>query len=475
MSPATRDIFCNRTLNLRAIRAIGYDLDYTLVHYRFEAWEGSAYSHMRAKLADSGWPVEDLEFDPDLVIRGLIIDVALGNIVKANRFGYVVRAFHGTSPLTYEEQRATYRRTLVDLGDDRYAFLNTLFSLSEGCMFAQLVDLFDRGELPGAGSYREVFDRVRSCIDEAHMEGVLKGEIVRAPAHFIAAEADAALALRDQKESGKRLMLISNAEWLYAKAVMEHAFDPYLDGASWRDLFDLVIVGARKPDFFAADMPLFTVFDEDNGSLKPAPGGFHGPGAYLGGDATAVEGYLGLSGDEILYVGDHVYADVRMSKSLLRWRTALILRELEDEITALEAFADDEGELVRLMTEKERLESRLARARLLLQRSERGYGPPTGTSDDELSTRYDRLRTELMALDERIAPLARAAGELFNHRWGPLLRAGNDKSHLAWQLERSADVYTSRIANFLGVTPFAYLRSSRGSLPHDPTRLGAVE
>ena len=52
-----------------------------------------------------------------------------------------------------------------------------------------------------------------------------------------------------------------------------------------------------------------------------------------------MEEYLRLSGDEILYVGDHVYADVRMSKSLLRWRTALILRELEDEITALEGFA----------------------------------------------------------------------------------------------------------------------------------------
>jgi 5'-nucleotidase len=28
-----RGIFCNRTLNLRSLGAIGYDLDYTLVHY----------------------------------------------------------------------------------------------------------------------------------------------------------------------------------------------------------------------------------------------------------------------------------------------------------------------------------------------------------------------------------------------------------------------------------------------------------
>jgi len=34
--PRERSIFCNRTLNLRRIRAIGYDMDYTLVHYRVE-------------------------------------------------------------------------------------------------------------------------------------------------------------------------------------------------------------------------------------------------------------------------------------------------------------------------------------------------------------------------------------------------------------------------------------------------------
>ena len=47
------------------------------------------------------------------------------------------------------------------------------------------------------------------------------------------------------------------------------------------------------------------------------------------------------------------------------------------------------------------------------------------------------------------------------------MRAGNDKSHLARQVERYADIYTSRVSNFLYQTPFVYLRSPRGSLPHD--------
>jgi hypothetical protein len=47
------------------------------------------------------------------------------------------------------------------------------------------------------------------------------------------------------------------------------------------------------------------------------------------------------------------------------------------------------------------------------------------------------------------------------------MRSGNDKSLSARQVERYADVYTSRVSNFLAATPFAYLRADRGSLPHD--------
>jgi hypothetical protein len=54
-----------------------------------------------------------------------------------------------------------------------------------------------------------------------------------------------------------------------------------------------------------------------------------------------------------------------------------------------------------------------------------------------------------------------------NENWGPLLRTGKDKSMFARQVERYADVYTGRVSNFLHHTPFIYLRSHRGSLPHD--------
>ncbi len=465
--PPGRQVFCSRTLNLRSIDAIGYDMDYTLVHYRIGAWERSAYEHVRDLLVEQGWPVAGLEFDRELIVRGLILDIELGNIVKANRFGYVTRAFHGTGPLAFEDQRAAYRHTAVDLGERRYVFLNTLFSLSEGCLYAQLVDLLDAGMLPDVQGYADLYWRVRRTLDHAHVEGTLKARIIADPGRYVEPDPDAPLALLDQREAGKRLMVVTNAEWTYTAAIMAWAFDPHLPpGVTWSDLFELVIVGARKPDFFTSSMPMFQIVDP-SGLLRPLAGPIPGPGCYLGGDANLVEDYLGLFGDRILFVGDHIWADVRLSKSVLRWRTALILRELEEELAALEAFRPNEARLASMMAHKERLEARQCAARLAVQRRERGYGPGLAPGASEPGAEVHQLRTELEALDVEIAPLAKATTQVANPNWGPLLRAGNDKSHLARQLERSADIYTSRVSNFLFATPFAYLRARRGSMPHD--------
>jgi len=227
---AERRIYCNRTLNLRSISAIGYDMDYTLVHYRFEPWEQRAYDRIRWMLLDEGWPVDKLRFDPHLATRGLVIDTELGNLVKANRFGFVMRAAHGTRMMAFEEQREAYRHLPIDLADPRFYFLNTLFSLSGSCLFAQLVDLYDERRFPDILGYRDLFQRILSHLDHTHLEGTLKAEILEDPDAYIDSDPDAPLALLDQIRAGKRLLVITNAEWSYTRTIMAHAFDRYLPG-----------------------------------------------------------------------------------------------------------------------------------------------------------------------------------------------------------------------------------------------------
>ena len=56
---------------------------------------------------------------------------------------------------------------------------------------------------------------------------------------------------------------------------------------------------------------------------------------FQGGNAKLLHQLLQISsGDRMLYVGDHVYADVLRSKKTLGWRTCLIVPELTGEILA---------------------------------------------------------------------------------------------------------------------------------------------
>lgn len=76
-------------VNSLDVQAVGLDMDYTLIHYDVNAWEGKAFAEGVANLQEMGCPVEGLTFQPDLVIRGLIVDKQLGNVVKADRFGCI--------------------------------------------------------------------------------------------------------------------------------------------------------------------------------------------------------------------------------------------------------------------------------------------------------------------------------------------------------------------------------------------------
>ncbi len=452
-------VHVNRTLNLRTIKAIGYDMDYTLVGYQAAQWEERAYKYTKENLIELGWDSPELRaltFDASRVIRGLIVDQELGNLLKVNRFAYVKQARHGLEPLPFDELRQAYM-TSVDLTDDRFVQLDTLFSLSEGCIFAQLVELFDQQGLPGVHDYRGIWQTVRKALDEAHIEGELKRDLLKDPDSYLVRDPLAARTLIEQKSAGKKLMLITNSGWAFSRQVMALAYDDFLPGEmTWRDLFDVVIVSSRKPGFFTSSHRLFEVMDDSGEHLRPFTGELRSDAVYLGGDAAQLEQLLGLSGDEILYVGDHIYGDVIVSKNLLKWRTCLILAEMDEEVAYLEAIAGMQDDVDALMGEKQALEIDYDRAR-------------TAALKAGANTRREQaqLREELVALDDKLGELLRTMAQHTNPHWGPLMRAGADESLVAQQVERYACVYASRVSALGRATPFHYFRAKRSMLPHD--------
>src|SRR5215213_2693866 len=100
-------IYVNRTLNMKQIAAIGFDMDYTLVRYDSDAFEEMTYKEMKKKLIEvKGYPdvINDLKFQFNLAIRGLVIDKPNGNVLKLSTYSKVKHAFHGLKEMDFKTQ-----------------------------------------------------------------------------------------------------------------------------------------------------------------------------------------------------------------------------------------------------------------------------------------------------------------------------------------------------------------------------------
>jgi 5'-nucleotidase len=90
-------IHVNRSLNMASIHSVGFDMDHTLVLYNRENFESLAFHETVKKFIANGYPEElgKLRFDPNFVIRGLLVDRQRGNLLKVDAHKYVKIGFHG--------------------------------------------------------------------------------------------------------------------------------------------------------------------------------------------------------------------------------------------------------------------------------------------------------------------------------------------------------------------------------------------
>ncbi|VDK41486.1 unnamed protein product [Gongylonema pulchrum] len=114
------------------------------------------------------------------------------------------------------------------------------------------------------------------------------------------------------QESGKQSFLLTNSDYSYTNAVMN-----YLVGKDWKSYFNITIVDARKPKWFA-EGTVFREVDTETGALKI---GTHvGPlkqgQVYAGGSCDAFRGLVKARGKDVLYIGDHIFGDVLRSKKV---------------------------------------------------------------------------------------------------------------------------------------------------------------
>ncbi|HFE46832.1 MAG TPA: HAD family hydrolase, partial [Nannocystis exedens] len=174
--PFTSRIFTNRDLAFEHILAVGFDMDYTLAIYRQAELERLSIDSTVSKLLARGYPpeIKSMRTDPEFAIRGLMVDKTYGNIAKMDRHGYVGTVYHGKRLLSRAERKELYRAQRLGTEHQRFAPVDTLFSLPEVNLFAEIVDLIDASPelwtehpLP---TYAQAWNDVRSCIDLSHQD-----------------------------------------------------------------------------------------------------------------------------------------------------------------------------------------------------------------------------------------------------------------------------------------------------------------
>src|SRR5690606_24561455 len=109
----------------------------------------------------------------------------------------------GEEALSYKEQDRIYRNCVIDLNDQNIQSLDTSFSISNGVLYGQLVELKKKGmTLP---DFDTLASDIREAIDLCHADGTLKNVVRGDISRFIIPDPEIVQVLERLKDYGKKL------------------------------------------------------------------------------------------------------------------------------------------------------------------------------------------------------------------------------------------------------------------------------
>ncbi|KAL1431599.1 hypothetical protein MTO96_002229 [Rhipicephalus appendiculatus] len=327
------------TFSLLDYDAIGFDLDNTLARYRLPALFELIHQSVRDYLSTNGkrptsrlWP-SARAFSQ----RGLLLDKKRGLLVKFDASGRVDRAMKGLTLLSHAEVKQlekeytglSFQRDLRP-SPEWYNFAD-YFTVPTETLYADMVACAE----PESSLEPLWDDLLAGIIHFYRPHGPRATTLLQAPDLLVRPCPQSVRDwIRSLRDTGTRTFLLTGSEPLLAFAIATHAL-----GAQWRDLFDVVIVGANKPAFFT-DISLPFQVIEDDGSTRPlgVDEQLRADFVYCGGNwTTFCERWLG--GRRALYVGDSLVDDIVASQGCCD--SVAVLEELCVEAAASEPAVHD--------------------------------------------------------------------------------------------------------------------------------------
>ncbi|RCV11741.1 hypothetical protein SETIT_2G210600v2 [Setaria italica] len=408
-------IYVNKNVKLDDLQVYGFDYDYTLSHYS-EHLQCLIYDLAKKHLVNElKYPESCLryEYDRSFPIRGLYYDRLKGCLLKLDFFGSIEPdgCFFGRRKLSLSEIKELYGTRHIGRDQARQLVgLMDVFCFSEACLIADIVQHFIDAKLEFDASY--VYEDVNQSIQHVHRSGLIHRQILSEPQKFLIKKSQVFRFLKMLREKGKKLFLLTNSPFYFVDGGMRYLLeDQHFDGNSWRELFDVVIAQANKPTFYNSDHP-FRVYDTQKDTLA----------------FTAVDKFLP---DQVYYHGC-----LKSFLQITKWRGP----EDEIEIQNSENY-------------------RFQQAKLSIIHDLLGKVHATVVSTEKGQV-YRALLDELNAERRQCQSGMR---DLFNSSFGAtFLTDTGRESSFAYHIHQYADIYTSKLENFLSYAPESWLHP-----PHD--------
>ncbi|XP_010323221.2 uncharacterized protein [Solanum lycopersicum] len=435
-----KGIYVNKNVRLDSIQVYGFDYDYTLAHYSSNL-QCLIYELAKQQLVNEfKYPDTCLEFkyDPTFPIRGLYYDKSKGCLMKLDFFGSIELdgCYYGRRKLSREEIDEMYGTRHIGRDQAReLVCLMDFFCFSEACLIADIVQHFVDAKLEFDARY--VYEDVNRAIQYVHNSGLVHRGILADPPRYLVKNDQLLRFLRMLKDKGKKLFLLTNSPFYFVDGGMRFMLQDSLGQQdSWKELFDVVIAKANKPEFYKSDHP-FRCYDVEKDTLAFTKVDAFLPGKiYYHGCLKAFLQITKWKGPEVIYFGDHLFSDLR-GPSKAGWRTAAIIHELKSEIM----IQNDNS-------------YRFEQAKFHIMQELLGRLHATATSS-MTSEAYKSLLRELN--DERQKTRYKMKG-MFNKSFGAtFLTDTGQESAFAYHIHQYADIYTSKPENFLYYPPEAWL------------------
>ena len=450
-------IYVNRSLNFGDITWIGFDLDHTLACYNKETFESMSFDLAVKKLIEKGYPkeIQNLEYSPNNIIRGLLLDKAKGNIIKIDEHRYVKTAYHGRQLLSKKDRYKLYNSKRLRFVDTES--VDTFFHLSVALLYMFIVDYYAKKNNKLSNKrYNKIYLDITEAVDLSHNDNSIKSRVLGSPEEFILKDKNLLSTLLTLKMSGKSLFLLTNSPWHYACKVMDYIFaEEFNDEFHWSELWDCIICSANKPDFFVSDKKF--------GAHKSKSINY-----LTSGSAAEFEKLINVYSGDILYVGDHLYGDIVRSKEAVNWRTMMLLPEIEDEIVLLKKFKNINKNILDLIEKKDLIESKIE------QIIKSGIGKIEIKKSINFKKYYmnyrgrvGKLEVELLNLSSEIKKLVKEKENKINPIWGGVMKTGLEHSRFARQVVSHACLYTSKVSNLGCYSPYKSFLSYNNILPHE--------